>query len=70
MTSNSLQESLKKDYFSKENKKTLEKEDVTIYNLNYIEEEVESTSTIRLFKPRNKVNQVCIMEGKIYQSKN
>ena len=58
------------DSLSKENKKTLEKEDVTIYNLNYIEEEVGSSSTIRLFKPRNKVNQVCIMEGKLPQSKN
>lgn len=58
------------DSLSKENKKTLEKEGVTIYDLNYIEEEVESTSTIRLFKPRNKVNQVCIMEGKLPQSKN
>lgn len=58
------------DSLSKENKKTLEKEGVTIYDLNYIEEEVESTSTIRLFKPRNKVNQVCIMDGKLPQSKN
>ena len=58
------------DSLSKENKKALEKEGVTIYDLNYIEEEVESTSTIRLFKPRNKVNQVCIMEGKLPQSKN
>ena len=58
------------DSLSKENKKTLEKEDVTIYNLNYIEEKVESSSTIRLFKPRNKVNQVCIMDGKLPQSKN
>ena len=58
------------DSLSKENKKTLEKEGITIYDLNYIDEEVESTSTIRLFKPRNKVNQVCIMEGKLPQSKN
>ena len=58
------------DSLSKENKKTLEKENVTIYNLNYIEEEVGSSSTIRLFKPRNKVNQVCIMDGKLPQSKN
>ena len=58
------------DSLSKENKKALEKEGVTIYNLNYIEEKVESSSTIRLFKPRNKVNQVCIMEGKLPQSKN
>lgn len=58
------------DSLSKENKKALEKEGVTIYDLNYIEEEVESTGTIRLFKPRNKVNQVCIMEGKLPQSKN
>ena len=58
------------DSLSKENKKALEKEDVTIYNLNYIEEEVGSSSTIRLFKPRNKVNQVCIMDGKLPQSKN
>ena len=58
------------DSLSKENKKTLEKEDVTIYNLNYIEEEVGSSSTIRLFKPRNKVNQVCIMDGKLPKNKN
>lgn len=31
------------DSLSKENKKALEKEGVTIYDLNYIEEEVEST---------------------------
>ena len=30
------------DSLSKENKKALEKENVTIYNLNYIEEKVES----------------------------
>lgn len=58
------------DSLSKENKKTLEKEGVTIYNLNYIEEEVGSSSTIRLFKPRNKVNQVCIMDGKLPKNKN
>lgn len=58
------------DSLSKENKKALEKEDVTIYNLNYIEEEVGSSSTIRLFKPRNKVNQVCIMDGKLPKNKN
>ena len=58
------------DSLSKENKKTLEKENVTIYNLNYIEEEVGSSSTIRLFKPRNKVNQVCIMDGKLPKNKN
>ena len=33
------------DSLSKENKKALEKEGVPIYDLNYIEEEVESTST-------------------------
>ena len=58
------------DSLSKENKKTLEKENVTIYNLNYIEEEVGSSSAIRLFKPRNKVNQVCIMDGKLPKNKN
>ena len=58
------------DSLSKENKKTLEKENVTIYNLNYNEEEVGSSSTIRLFKPRNKVNQVCIMDGKLPKNKN
>ena len=58
------------DSLSKENKKTLEKEGVTICNLNYIEEEVGSSSTIRLFKPRNKVNQVCIMDGKLPKNKN
>lgn len=45
--------------------KDFRKENVTIYNLNYIEEEVGSSSAIRLFKPRNKVNQVCIMDGKL-----
>lgn len=53
---------------SKENRKQLEKENVTIYNLNYIEEKVNQ-STLRLFKPRNKVNQVCVMEGKLPKTK-
>ena len=54
---------------SKENRKQLEKENVTIYNLNYIEEKADQ-STLRLFKPRNKVNQVCVMEGKLPKAKN
>ena len=53
---------------SNENRKQLEKENVTIYNLNYIEEKVNQ-STLRLFKPRNKINQVCVMEGKLPKTK-
>ena len=51
------------DSLSKENKKTLEKEDVTIYNLNYIEEKVESSSTIRLFKETKLIKYVLWMEN-------
>ena len=58
------------DSLSKENKKTLEKKMLQSIILITLKKKVESSSTIRLFKPRNKVNQVCIMEGKLPQSKN
>lgn len=48
----------------------LEKEGVTIYENYYLEEEVvngKSDSTLRIFKPRNEVDKVCLMDGEMPQ---
>lgn len=48
----------------------LEKEGVTIYENYYLEEAVEngkSDSTLRIFKPRNEVDKVCLMDGEMPQ---
>lgn len=48
----------------------LEKEGVTIYENYYLEEAVvngKSDSTLRIFKPRNEVDKVCLMDGKMPQ---
>lgn len=50
---------------------TLEEEDVTIYPDFYIEKDTDynldgnSDSTLRIFKERTKINQICLMEGKL-----
>lgn len=44
---------------------TLEKEKVTIYDSRYVDEKCqENDSTVRIYKDRNEVNLVCVMEGK------
>ena len=48
----------------------LEKEGVTIYENYYLEETVtgkENESTLRIFKPRNEVDKVCLMDGEMPQ---
>ncbi len=43
---------------------TLEKEDLTIYQNYYLEEETkEVDSTLRIFQNREKINKACLMEG-------
>lgn len=45
---------------------TLEKDDVTIYENFYIEKGTDDIdSTLRIFKNREEVNKVCVMEGKL-----
>lgn len=45
---------------------TIEQEAVTIYENFYIEEAVEQyDATIRIFKNRDEINQVCLMEGEL-----
>ncbi len=45
---------------------TLEKQDVTIYENFYIERETENVdSTLRIYKNREEINKVCLMEGAI-----
>lgn len=49
---------------------TLEKEDVTLYENFYIERETEEiTSTLRVFKNREKVNKPCVMDGELPNTK-
>ena len=49
---------------------TLEKQNLKIYDNNYIEEDSVNDSVIRLFLNRKDVNKVCIMEGELPNSKN
>lgn len=44
-------------------KKALEEAGVTLYENYYIEEAMENGSTIRIFKNREEVNLICLMEG-------
>lgn len=49
--------------------KNLEKEELNIYENFYVEENTEEVdSTLRIFKIRDEVNKVCIMEGELPQS--
>lgn len=49
---------------------TLEKEGVTIYENFYIEHKTENVdSTLRIFKIREQVNKVCVMQGELPDSK-
>ncbi len=46
--------------------KTLEEEELTLYENYYLEKETEEfDSTLRIFKERKEVNKVCLMEGKL-----
>ncbi len=50
---------------------TLEKEELTIFENFYIEEETaEVDSTLRIFSERNEVNKVCVMSGKLPAKEN
>lgn len=49
---------------------TLEKQNLKIYDNNYIEEDSVNDSVIRLFLNRKDVNKVCVMEGELPNSKN
>lgn len=47
-------------------KDTLENENVKIYDLQYTEQSVDNnSSTLRIFKPREEVNKVCLMSGEL-----
>lgn len=49
---------------------TIEKENVTIYENFYIEEETEEfDSTLRIFKNREEINRACLMSGEFPKSK-
>lgn len=59
-----------KEKISKEQIRTIEKENVTLYENFYVEENVSNGSTLRIFKKRNQINKVCLMDGKMPNSKN
>lgn len=59
-----------KEKISKEQIRTIEKENVTLYENFYVEEKVSNGSTLRIFKKRNQINKVCLMDGKMPDSKN
>ena len=50
---------------NKAQKKTLEGEDIKIYNLSYVEEKLNNESTLRIFANRTQVNKVCLMQGQM-----
>lgn len=50
---------------------TLEKDDVKIYENYYIEKETDDIdSTLRIYKNRDEIDKVCVMEGKLPNAKN
>ena len=49
----------------KEVKEKLEKEDVTIYPLNYKDFDLSDSNTIRVYKERKDVNKICLMDGEM-----
>ncbi len=65
-----------KEEAEKETIDSLEKEDVTIYPDFYIEKYTDhdldgkSDSTLRIFKERTTINQICLMEGKLPEEEN
>ncbi len=50
---------------SREQQEAVEKEGVTLYENFYTEEEAKNGSTLRIFKDRETVNLVCLMEGEM-----
>lgn len=56
------------DKMNKAQKKIVEAEGVTLYDNFYIEEETDYGSTMRIFKMRDEVNGVCLMEGHFPES--
>ncbi|HBI63509.1 MAG TPA: ABC transporter permease [Clostridiales bacterium] len=46
-------------------RKAIESNGVTIYDNDYIEEELDNGSTIRLYANREEVNKLCLMKGKM-----
>lgn len=59
-----------KEKISKKQIRTIEKENVTLYENFYVEERVSNGSTLRIFKKRSQINKVCLMDGKMPNSKN
>lgn len=45
-------------------KEKLEAENVKIYDMQYTEQSVDNKSTLRIYKPRETVNKVCLMSGR------
>lgn len=55
---------------NKAQKKTIEEENVKIYDLSYVEEKLKNGSTLRIFPERTTINKVCLMQGKMPTKKN
>ena len=51
-------------------KEKLEAENVKIYDLQYTEQSVDNKSILRIFKPRDEVNKVCVMSGALAKKDN
>lgn len=51
------------DKANKAKKKTIQSFGVTLYDNFYVEEKLTNDSTLRIFKDREEVNKVCLMEG-------
>ncbi|MDO4169772.1 MAG: FtsX-like permease family protein [Lachnospiraceae bacterium] len=44
---------------------SIEKSDITLYDNFYVEKELTNDSILRIFSNRDKINKVCLMEGKL-----
>ena len=54
-----------KKKITKAQQENIEKNGVTLYENFYLEEALDTGSTMRIFKNREKINLVCLMEGKL-----
>lgn len=54
-----------KKKITKSQRENIEKNGVTLYENFYLEEALDNGSTMRIFKNREKINLVCLMEGKL-----
>ena len=54
-----------KKKITKAQQENIEKNGVTLYENFYLEEALDNGSTMRIFKNREEINLVCLMEGKL-----